>query len=119
MLLTSLHAEVHNTPNVLTVQLCNLVSSSEVDAGAVCAPLSLQQNILDRQRQQSHLQCQQNWAGKYLYRFLCKAREKKKGKEFRSAGTLVLSTQSQRAQQSFSSFQGIGKFSVRTQGNAV
>lgn len=33
--------EVHNNSNVSTVQLCNLMSSSKVDAGAFCTPLDL------------------------------------------------------------------------------
>lgn len=36
-----LHVEIHSIPNVLRVQLCNLINSTEVDAGAFCALLKL------------------------------------------------------------------------------
>lgn len=41
-----LHTEVHNISNVSTVQLCNLINSSKVDAGVFCTPLRLQQIFL-------------------------------------------------------------------------
>lgn len=50
-----LHIEVYNIPNVSTVQLCNLINSSKVDAGAFYPPSGLQQNVLDGQRRQSGL----------------------------------------------------------------